>query len=277
MLRLVVASVVLIASGQTQAPATDRTVPFPIVASERTEVRVHIGELRSRASLLTRATVLTPSGAVPARLIRTERKCEYLCGGPPGDERVCHFEAILRASQAVSDPVAVLPGMPTVQDVAVPALGPEEPVGPEEAWLAAEPLPRPENGWEVAERALRPRPDFSWRRYPDGVFLADPEMGRDFYAPPIDLVSCKRRAAAPFTLMSCAAAELLYEGSRGVLMSVDDYGEGTVEPRLRLRLNGSEAFVIRLGLKGEVTVGLLIRQGAGWLIKFRGSENGRIC
>ena len=102
-------------------------------------------------------------------------------------------------------------------------------------------------------------------------------MGRDFYAPPIDLVSCKRRAAAPFTLMSCAAAELLYEGSRGVLMSVDDYGEGTVEPRLRLRLNGSEAFVIRLGLKGEVTVGLLIRQGAGWLIKFRGSENGRIC
>ena len=42
MLRLVVASVVLIASGQTQAPATDRTVPFLIVASERPEVRVHI-------------------------------------------------------------------------------------------------------------------------------------------------------------------------------------------------------------------------------------------
>ena len=277
MLRLVVAGLVLIASGQTQAPATDSSVPFLIVASERTEVRVLIGELRSRASLLTRATVLTPSGAVPARLIRTERKCEYLCGGPPGDGLVCHFEAILRASQAVSDPVAVLPGTPTVQNVAVPALGPEEPVGPEETWLAAEPVPRPENGWEVAERALRTRPDLRWRRYPDGVFLADPRMGRDFYAPPIDLVSCKRRAAVPFTLMSCAAAELLYEGSRGVLMSVDDYGEGTAEPRLRLRLNGSEAFVIRLGLRGEVTVALLIRQGAGWLIKFRGSENGRIC
>jgi hypothetical protein len=276
-LRYVVAGAVLIASGHTQAPATDRTVPFLVVARDRNEVRVHIGELRSRASLLTRATVLTPSGAVLARLIRSERKCEYLCGGPPGDERVCHFEAILRASQAVSDPVAVLPGTPTVQNVAVPAFGAEEPVGPEEAWVAAEPVPLPEKGWEVAKRALRTRRDFSWRRYPDGVFLADPEIGRDFYAPPIDLLSCTRRATAPFTMMSCAAAELLYEGSRGVVMSVDDYGEGTVEPILRLRLDGSDAFVIRLGLKGEATVALLIRQGAGWLIKFRASENGRVC
>ena len=277
MLRLVVAGMVLIASGQAQSPATDRAVPFPIVASDRTDVRVYVGELKSRASLLTRATVLTPSGAVPARLIRTERKCEYLCGGPPGDEQVCHFEAILRASRAVSDPVAVLPGTPAVQDVAIPALGPEEPAGPEAAWLAAEPVPLPEDGWEAADRALRTRPNYSWRRYPDGVFLADSEMGRDFYAPPIDLASCTRRAAAPFTFLSCASGELLYEGTRGVLMSVDDYGEGTVAPILRLRLNGREAFVIRLGLKGEVTVALLIRQGAGWLIKFRGSEHGRVC
>jgi hypothetical protein len=109
------------------------------------------------------------------------------------------------------------------------------------------------------------------------VFLAPPDKNRDFYAPPLDLASCTSRSIAPFTLVSCPALQLLYEGTRGVLMSVEEYGEGTVEPILRLRLNKSDAFVIRLGLKGETTVALLIRDGGGWRIKFRGSEQGSIC
>jgi hypothetical protein len=73
-------------------------VPFRIVASSGTVVRVDIGARRESAASLRRATVPTPTGAVRADLVRTERVCQELCA-----EKECHFEAILRASAPVTD------------------------------------------------------------------------------------------------------------------------------------------------------------------------------
>jgi len=240
-------------------------VPFRVVASGGTMVRVDIGAQAERARLLRRATVLTPSGTVAATLVRTERMCEWLCevGGENGKE--CHFEAVLRTSARVVHPVAVLAGSPDVREIATIPAGADQPIGSPDRWIAAEPF-------NDGLATLR------WTRFSDGVFLSRQDMGRDFYAPPIDLASCALRPAAPFTIVSCPTVELLYEGSRAIAVSFADYGKDTVEPLLRFRLDGREAVVIRLGLKAEVATALLLRgDDRLWRLNFRDFDYAQLC
>jgi hypothetical protein len=164
--------------------------PFRLVAFSGTMVRVDVGATRATAQQLRRATVLMPSGGVRAVLVRTEKVCEWLCGAEGDDEegKECHFEAILRASATVKDAVAVLAGTPDVRAFAAMPGGEPEPIGSADLWLAAEPFK--EGG-------------YSWKRFPDGVFLTSPEMGRDHYAPPIDFATCTARRTAPYRGRCC--------------------------------------------------------------------------
>jgi len=239
-------------------------VPFHIVASGGTVVRVDIGAQPERARLLRRATVLTSSGAVAATLVRTERKCEWLCEVGSENGQTCHFEAVLRTSARVVQAVAVLAGSPDVREIATMSAGAEQPIGSSDRWIAADPI----EGLSL----LR------WARFADGVFLSRQDMGRDFYAPPIDLASCALRLAAPFTIISCPSAELLYEGSHGIAVSLADYGTDTVEPVLRFRLGGREAVVIRLGLKAAVATAVVLRGDDGvWRFSFRDFDYSQLC
>lgn len=239
-------------------------VPFRVVASRGTVVRVDIGAQPERARLLRRATVLTPSGTVAATLVRTERKCEWLCEVGSENGKECHFEAVLRTSARVVQAVAVLAGSPAVQEIATISAGAERPIGSPDRWIAAEPI-----------EELSP---LRWTRFSDGVFLTRQDMGRDFYAPPIDLASCALRLAAPFTIVSCPNAALLYEGSHGIAVSLADYGKHTVEPLLRFRVDGREAVVIRLGLKAAVATALLLRGDDGvWRLNFRDFDYAQLC
>jgi hypothetical protein len=238
--------------------------PFRLVAFSGTMVRVDVGGKRASAEQLRRATVLTASGGVRAVLVRTERVCEWLCGSEGDDEdgKECHFEAILRASANVKEAVAVLAGSPDVRAFAAMSAGSSEPIGSPERWIAAEPV---EDG-------------YSWTRFPDGVFLTFPKLGRDHYAPPIDLATCTVRPAAPFTLLSCDSAELLYEGSRGIAVSFADYGEDLITPLLRFRLGGRDAVVIELGVKAAVATALLIKGDDGrWRLNVRDDDYAHLC
>jgi len=239
-------------------------VPFRIVASDGTVVRVDIGAQPERARLLRRATILTPSGTVAATFVRTERKCEWLCEIGSENGKECHFEAVLRTSARVVHAVAVLAGSPDVREIATLSAGAEQPIGSPDRWIAAEPI-----------EELSP---LRWTRFSDGVFLSRQDMGRDFYSPPIDLASCALRLAAPFTIVSCPSAELLYEGSHGIAVSLADYGTATVEPLLRFRLDGREAVVIHLGLKAAVATALLRRGDDGlWRLSFRQFDYAQLC
>ena len=241
-------------------------VPFRIVASGGTVVRVDIGAQPERARLLRRATVLTPSGTVAATLVRTERMCEWLCEVGNGNEngKECHFEAVLRTAARVVQAVAVLAGSPHVREIATMSAGADQPIESPDRWIAAEPI--------------GPVPTLRWTRFSDGVFLSRQDMGRDFYAPPIDLASCALRLAAPFAIVSCPNAALLYEGSHGIAVSLADYGTHTVEPLLRFRLNGRDAVVIRLGLKAAITTALLLRGDDGvWRLNFRDFDYAQLC
>ena len=257
---LTVASTFTGASAQADADY----VPFRVVASGGALVRVDIGAQPERARLLRRATVLTASGAVAATLVRTERICEWLCdvGNEKGKE--CHFEAVLRTSTRVVRALAVLPGSPDVREIATISPGADQPIASLDRWIAAEPI--------GTESTLR------WTRFSDGVFLSQQDMGRDFYAPPIDLATCALRLAAPFAIVSCPGAALLYEGSHGIAVSLADYGEATVDPLLRFRLGGREAVVIRFGLKAAVVPGLLLRgDDRVWRLSFREFDYAQLC
>ncbi len=251
--------IALLALGQNEAPSPD--APFTVIAASGREVRVDIGADATRARLLRRATVLTASSAVRATFSRSERKCEWM--GPEDDETngVCHFEAVLRASSAVNGAVGVLPGSPDVRDVRAVESGAEQPIGAPGEWVNAGAVGR-----------------YRWAQFPDGVFLASDDMGRDFFAPPIALAGCARRAAAPFTILVCQAAELLYEGTRGIAASFADYSEASVQPRVRFRLDGRDAVLIRLGLKAEVVAALLVKQPDGsWRLSFRRADYALLC
>jgi hypothetical protein len=240
-------------------------VPFRVVASAGTVVRVDIGAQPERARLLRRATVLTPSGTVGATLVRTERMCEWLCEVGNEKGRECHFEAVLRTSARVDKAVAVLAASPDIREIATISAGADQSIGSPDRWIAAEPI-------NDGLATLR------WTRFSDGVFLTRQDLGRDFYAPPIDLASCALRLAALFTIVSCPTVELLYEGSRGIAVSFADYGKDTVEPLLRFRLDGREAVVIRLGLKAAVTTALLLRGDDGlWRLNFRDFDYAQLC
>lgn len=80
--------------GQTESP----DAPFRVVSVKGREVRVDVGARRARAKALARATILTPAGAVPATLVRSERICEDLC--PEIAEAACHYEAVLRSTRS---------------------------------------------------------------------------------------------------------------------------------------------------------------------------------
>jgi hypothetical protein len=238
------------------AQTTVIPVPFRILGVAGSELRIDIGAEKGRAASLRRATVLTRSGAVPATLVRTERICEWLCGEGNEDGKECHFEAVLRALRRVQDPVTVLPGRPNVQNITTPTRGRFQPVTDLDRWTEADPV-------RSEERTFR------WVRFPDGVFLASDDMGREFYAPGIGLAECTARTIAPFTVLACPLVALLYEGARGIVASLpNDSQEATVDPLLRLRLDGRDAAIISLGLRA-VTNALLIRNDdGGWRVHF---------
>jgi hypothetical protein len=264
---LVLCTVVGLASTFQQAPVRTNVahVPFRVVESSGTLMRVDIGAERERARLLRTATVLTPAGALRARLVRTERVCEWLCGEGNEDGKECHFEAVLRASAPMDEAAAVLSGSPDIRNVAPMPAGTAQPVDNAERWIEAEPT-------ADEERTYR------WIRFPDGVFLTSQDMGRDFYAPPIDLSKCTIQPVAPFTILSCPTAELLYERSRGIAVSFADYGQDTVEPLLRFRLDGRDAVVIRLGLKAAAATALLVKEDDGrWRMSYVPFDYSLLC
>jgi hypothetical protein len=267
---LLCALLTLIVNGQAAAAPlpndeTPLDAPFTVVAESGRQVRVDIGTDRRRARLLRRAVLLTRSGPVPAMLVRAARTCTWVCGERDQDNRVCHYEAVLRAAAPFRDVIAVLPGRPDVRNIApLVADGDRTLVSPDE-WIDARP---------IAFNGAR----LSWKRLPDGVFLTSDDMGRDVYAPSIDLADCVRRTVAPFTVLVCRGAELLYEGTRGIVASFADYSKDTVEPEIRFQLDGREAVLIRLGLKAEVVAALLVRQPDGtWRIAFREVDYPLMC
>lgn len=237
--------------------------PYQIVASTPTQVRVDIGQDRSRANALRRATVLTRSEAVPATLVRTRRICETLCGEDDGKE--CHYEAVLRPSRAVREPIAVLAGRPLVSSMISLSFGPERPIGSESGWLDAAPL--------TTDGGV-----YRWTRFDDGVFLTF-DGKREFFASGLSLASCTQHAVDVFTRLSCVNGEvqLLYEGARPIVRSSAEYGDAAADPLLRFRLGDKDAILIRLGLKAQMVVALLVKEDGKWRLDVRSADYALLC
>jgi hypothetical protein len=259
------AHLVLLLCAADRAAAASPTEPFTVVRSSGAYVRVDIGSTRVPGRLLRLATVLTADEAVPAVLDRIERVCTTLCGDD--GEETCHYEAIVRATRPVEGPVAVLSGRPRVSDVATLASGPERPIDADADWLAVTQSGQAELG-----------ASYGWRRYPDGIYYAFGSAGRDGYAPGIALSSCTQRSVGPLTSLVCGdTATFLYDGRRPVASSFADYGESTIAPQIRFRLDGADAVIIRYGLKAHVVAALLLKTAGTWRILFRAADYDLLC
>jgi hypothetical protein len=250
-----------------QGSARTDDAPFTVVSARAAggggEVIVSIGTDSSRGRLLQKAVVLTGSAAVPATLTRTKRLCEDVCPGTK-DGRVCHFEAVLHTAQAVAGAIAVLPGTRDVRNVTPLKPGPVREISQAEEWIAASSIPVGETGYR-------------WARFPDGVYLTSPPIGRDFYAPPIALSSCATRAVLPFTVLVCGSTELLYEGRQGITASFADYGKASAMPIAHIQLDGRDAFLVRVGLKAEMVIALLLKESGKWRLTYREADYPLMC
>jgi hypothetical protein len=79
-------------------------------------------------------------------------------------------------------------------------------------------------------------------------------------------------------MVTCpAGAQLLYEGSHAVLASFAEYAEAATRPLNRLRVDGKEAVLVSVGLKGEVVIGMLTKEADGWRLAIRGSDYAILC
>jgi hypothetical protein len=165
----------------------------------------------------------------------------------------------------MTEPIVVLSGRRPVSDIASLPSGPERPVG------EADILRDIKVDWDGAT--------YQWTRFPDGVFLAsETELGRDFYAPPINLATCTHRTIDIFIMVTCAPyAQLLYEDKHALLASFAEYAEAATQPLYRLRVDGKEAVLVRVGLKGEVVIGMLVRDGDSWRLEIRGVDYAILC
>lgn len=260
---LLIGFLALVQSSEQPADA-----PFTVVAARTTrsggEVIVSLGVDSSRARLVRQATLVTHSGVVPATLVRTKRVCENLCPGSRDNGRVCHFEAVLRTAEAVRNAIGVLPGTHEVRNVIPLRTGPDQKIERLEDWLHAESISGNESQWQ-------------WVQFPDGVYLTQDDYGRDFYTPPIALAACVKRLAPPFTVLACPGAELLYEGTRGIAASFAEYSEQAAHPEVTFQLDKRDAALIRLGLKGETVVALIVRDNGRWRMTYRGADHPLIC
>jgi hypothetical protein len=120
-------------SAESHEPSGD--APFTVVAASGFEVRVDIGRDTSRSHLLRQATVVTPSRAMLAKLVRLERKCTKVCDDD--DSPVCHFEAVLRASGRADGAVGVLPGTPRIETVSQMKAGADQQIERPQDWVKA--------------------------------------------------------------------------------------------------------------------------------------------
>jgi hypothetical protein len=171
---------------------------------------------------------------------------------------------VLHTAQAVAGAIAVLPGTRDVRNVTPLKPGPVREISQAEEWIAASSIPVGETGYR-------------WARFPDGVYLTSPPIGRDFYAPPIALSGCATRAVLPFTVLVCGSAELLYEGRQGITASFADYGQASAMPIAHIQLDGRDAFLVRVGLKAEMVIALLLKENGKWRLTYREADYPLMC
>jgi hypothetical protein len=244
---------------EAEAPAD---APYQITSV--TPLRVDIGRFRNMAKTLRVATVLTPTGPVLASFVRAKRSCwdPDNVGSRDEEYSTCHYEVTLRPARPVKDPIVVLAGKHVVSDIVPLAPGPERPIGASEALVYA-PVDVLEGGGT-----------FRWTRFSDGVFLVyAAEPTRNVDAPGFELSSCTQRPIDIFKVVRCpAGAELLYDHDHAVLGSFAEYSDAATLPLNRLRVDGNEAVLVRVGLRAEVVIGMIVKQADGWRLAIRGPD-----
>jgi hypothetical protein len=261
------------------ASAAERwTAPYPLENQKGRTFRVVLGEKAPKKveSLLGTVTLLGKKGLATGRLQRVEKVCTPLC-----DERVCHSVGVYTqepGTKDVGEGLVALPGRIRGQmDTPAPVSPPKPPSV--EQWSSREfQVPVDERTGGILLPKDIPPLAFRWTpRAEGGAVLEERQAGADFYAPPIQLAGCQQEQQPPFTRLTCPAASLLYAKQQLLFASFEDYGVATTEWVATLQVGGQPLYLVRVGLKGEAVIGLLLREGPRWRLLVRQSDYPRTC
>jgi hypothetical protein len=140
--------------------------------------------------------------------------------------------------------------------------GPAQPVTDAAPWLAT--------------TIVQDRGKYSWEHVAQGIHLT--HRGGEFSVQMTDLATCSQRHVETFTVVTCGSdAELLYEGRAGIMASFSDYSDRSAFPLARFRLGGKQAVLVRIGLKAQVVIGLIVKDGHHWRLSIREADYPLLC
>ncbi len=213
-------------------------------------------------------TILGTQGPVTATLAEIVKRCRYLCG--EDEAATCHYAAALTLDRPVPElglPIAALPGKVTLsgwrmvagrpgEDVAAPALA--------DTWSAT--LWSPDAEYAPEYRIRRVEADF--------VLEGRYRGGETFEVPGGE---CRAERHDELTALSCGGFAALLREGRPLLVSVADYGSPAADLLGRFEHGGNTHWLVRLGLKAQAVIGLLVRTPDGWRAVFRPRDHAQIC
>jgi hypothetical protein len=218
-------------------------------------------------------TVLGSSGASPAFLHDIRKVCEFLCGDE-GEE--CHYVARVsptRPLEEIGTPLAVIPGAHGIE--AFRSFDVETAPAPSELideWLGRDferPI-WPTDPNSVLEYRLRESP------------AADRELGLEYRWSGGEVYSvedrdCGVRRNAGLSELACSSFAMIAQEGRPLLVSLADYNSATAETVAAFESDGMAYRVVRLGLKAQTVIGLLVETESGWRAMIRPRDYGLLC
>lgn len=102
-------------------------------------------------------------------------------------------------------------------------------------------------------------------------------MGRNFYAPAINLSDCTVRPGSSLHADCLSQAQVLYENGTGIVASFADNGEQLIEPAVRFQPCGQDAVLMHLGLKSETLAALLVKDKGESRLTYRYADYPTPC
>jgi hypothetical protein len=218
-------------------------------------------------------TVLGTSGTSPAFLHDIRKVCEFLCGDE-GEE--CHYVARVspnRPLEEIGTPLAAIPGAHGI-----------------EAFRSFEVESAPAPSELIAEWLGRDFERPAWPTDPSSVLeyrlressTADRELGLEYRWSGGEVYSvedrdCSVRSSAGLTELACSSFAMITQEGRPLLVSLADYNSATAETVAELDSAGTTYRVVRLGLKAQTVIGLLVETESGWRAMIRPRDYALLC
>ena len=221
-----------------------------------THLAVDFGSKNIPADQKATITVLGSQGTAHGFLIETVRSCHYLCGEEGDGE--CHYTGLYQLDKTPEQLGVAWTALPGKHEIS--AFGKTSPVPSD--------LPKPGDEtplvWDGPSAPMEIH-TYKIKSSENARLSLELDTGGIEGPPvPVEGSACKAQAVTPLTSVTCDGYAAFFEGSSPLLLSWPDYNTPKADFLATFTHGDKKYFVLRLGLKAQDVVGLLVKTKDGW-------------